>query len=69
MSTYGHVIEELEDQPNLSAEEAIRQAREQVGTRRVPLAAGQQRRGRPRDDAWGVGVPVRLGLRPDSSAG
>jgi len=41
MSTYGHVIEELEDQPNLSAEEAIRQAREQVGTRRVPLAAGQ----------------------------
>ena len=23
MSTYGHVIEELEDQPNLSAEEAI----------------------------------------------
>jgi hypothetical protein len=41
MSTYGHVIEELEDQPNLSAEEAIRQARDQVRTRLVPLAAGR----------------------------
>jgi hypothetical protein len=30
MSAYGHVIKELEDQPNLSAEEAIRQARERV---------------------------------------
>jgi hypothetical protein len=30
MSAYGHVIEELEDQPSLSAEEAIRQARERV---------------------------------------
>jgi hypothetical protein len=37
MSTYGHVIEELEDQPQLSAEDAIRQAR----TRLVPLASGQ----------------------------
>jgi hypothetical protein len=41
MSTYGHVIEELEDQPNLSAEEAIRQARGQVRTGLVPLAAGR----------------------------
>ena len=41
MSTYGHVIEELEDQPNLSAEDAIRQAREQVRTRLVSLASGQ----------------------------
>jgi hypothetical protein len=37
MSTYGHVIEELEDQPQLSTEDAIRQAR----TRLVPLASGQ----------------------------
>jgi hypothetical protein len=27
MSTYGHVIEELEDAPRLPAEEAIRRAR------------------------------------------
>ncbi len=44
MSTYGHVIEELEDVPNLPAEEAIRRAREQVGTRLVPLAATDRRR-------------------------
>jgi integrase len=37
MSTYGHVIDELEDQPRLSAEDAIRQAR----TRLVPLASGE----------------------------
>ena len=28
LRTYGHVIEELEDSPQLPAEEAIRQARE-----------------------------------------
>jgi hypothetical protein len=39
MSTYGHVIEEFQDAPNLSAEDAIRQARERVRTRLVPLAA------------------------------
>jgi hypothetical protein len=42
MSAYGHVIEELEDQPSLSAEEAIRQARERVVPVLVPLASGQQ---------------------------
>jgi integrase len=41
MSTYGHVIDELEDAPRLSAEDAIRQAREQLRTRLVPLASGQ----------------------------
>lgn len=30
LRTYGHVIEELEDSPQLPAEEAIRRAREQV---------------------------------------
>jgi integrase len=30
LSTYGHVIEELEDEPNIGAEDAIRQAREQL---------------------------------------
>lgn len=30
MRTYGHVIEELEDRPQLPAEEAIREAREQL---------------------------------------
>jgi integrase len=44
MSTYGHVIEELEDVPNLPAEKAIRQAREQVRTRLVPFAATGGRR-------------------------
>lgn len=28
MRTYGHVIEELEDRPQLPAEDAIREARE-----------------------------------------
>lgn len=32
MRTYGHVIEELEDRPQLPADEAIREAREQVST-------------------------------------
>ena len=30
MSTYGHVIEELEDAPRLPAEEAIRRARDEL---------------------------------------
>jgi integrase len=34
LRTYGHVIEELEDSPRLSAEEAIRQARETIRLRR-----------------------------------
>jgi integrase len=42
MGTYGHVIDELEDVPQLSAEDAIRQAREGhltgAGTRLVPAA-------------------------------
>jgi integrase len=44
MGTYGHVIEELEDVPNLPAEEVIRRAREQVRTRLVPLAATARKR-------------------------
>ena len=31
LRTYGHVIEELEDSPQLPAEEAIRRAREHIG--------------------------------------
>jgi len=42
MGTYGHVIDELEDAPQLPAEDAIRQARERVfggsRTRLVPAA-------------------------------
>jgi hypothetical protein len=34
LRTYGHVIEELEDSPQLSAEEAIRRARETLRLRR-----------------------------------
>jgi hypothetical protein len=41
MSTYGHVMEEVEDGANLSAEEAIGQARQHVRTRRVPLPPGR----------------------------
>jgi integrase len=36
LETYGHVIDELDDAPRLDAETAIRQAREQGGTRLVP---------------------------------
>lgn len=39
LRTYGHVIDELEDAPQLSAEDAIRRARERAGTRSVPLGA------------------------------
>lgn len=39
LGTYGHVIDEFEDAPQLQAEEAIRQAREQVGSRLVPAEA------------------------------
>ncbi len=35
MRTYGHVIDELEDAPNLPAEDAIRASREKVGVRFV----------------------------------
>jgi integrase len=35
MGTYAHVIEELEDAPRVSAEDAIRLAREQVNVRQV----------------------------------
>jgi len=38
MGTYGHVIDELEDAPNLPAEDAIRRAREEIRTRLVPFA-------------------------------
>ena len=38
MRTYGHVIDELEDAPRLSAEDAIRAARRKVGVRFVPPA-------------------------------
>lgn len=41
MSTYGHVIDELEDAPNLSAEDAIRQARDAVVTCLEPLASAR----------------------------
>ena len=36
LTRYGHVIEELEDQPRLAAEDAIRAAREVLRTRLVP---------------------------------
>ena len=40
LTRYGHVIDELEDQPRLDAEAAIRAARESCGTRLVPATAG-----------------------------
>ena len=44
VKTYGHVIAELEDRPSLSAEAAVKEAREAVsggvGTRLVPATAG-----------------------------
>lgn len=39
MRTYGHVIDELEDAPHLSAEEAIRRARDAARVRFVPRSA------------------------------
>ena len=42
MGTYGHVIDELEDAPQLPAEDAIRAARQEVGVRFVPLAEGRR---------------------------
>jgi len=39
LSTYGHVIDELEDAPRLEAEQAIRAAREEVGSLLVPAGA------------------------------
>jgi hypothetical protein len=45
LRTYGHVIEELEDSPQLPAEEAIRQARETMRLRRdlVRVSRGSPR--------------------------
>ncbi|MGI8440816.1 MAG: tyrosine-type recombinase/integrase [Thermoleophilaceae bacterium] len=39
LGRYGHVMETLEDEPRLEAETAIRRAREQSGTRLVPVTA------------------------------
>ena len=36
LSRYGHVIEEYDDRPQVTAEEAIRAAREGLRTRLVP---------------------------------
>jgi hypothetical protein len=50
LRTYGHVIEELEDSPQLPAEEAIRQARERVhGGEMYPFRTSDAatRNGRP----------------------
>ena len=51
LRTYGHVIEELEDSPQLPAEDAIRRAREDRATRQrrtrfVPRARPRRRRRR-----------------------
>jgi hypothetical protein len=37
MRVYGHVIEELEDRPQLPAEDAIREAREAVSAATEPV--------------------------------
>jgi integrase len=42
LSRYGHVMEEYEDHPNLTAEEAIRAAREKLRTRLVPAHTGTE---------------------------
>jgi integrase len=50
-SRYGHVIDELDDQPRLSAEAAIRAAREVRGTSDVPSQfPGVSTRDRPKNE-------------------
>jgi hypothetical protein len=55
LRTYGHVIEELEDRPQLPAEDAIGEAREAVfggaGTRLVPASEGSEPEVEPREAA------------------
>jgi site-specific recombinase XerD len=42
LKTYGHVIDELEDEPNLSAEEAIRRARSPQRSENVRSGGGDE---------------------------
>jgi hypothetical protein len=61
LRTYGYVIEELEDSPQLPAEEAIRQARERIASGEMDPFCTRERRNGERSEA---GLRV-LRLRPD----
>ena len=68
LSTYGHVIDELEDAPRVSAEDAIRAARESscvtgVSRRRSDEACRESRSGRIGAVSRFVGEPS-AGLEP-----
>ena len=65
MGTYGHVIDELEEAPNLPAEDAIRRAREEIRTRLVPFGgATADRPGSTKRPFAGLPSAPRAGFEP-----
>jgi len=69
LTTYGHVIDELEDQPRVTAEEAIRQARvpsQFPGSGSAPGSGGELNQGKPRSAADSLEVEL-AGLEPATS--
>ena len=58
LSRYGHVIDELDDQPRLPAEDAIRSARQAEGTSDVPSQFPGGSNGRPAGERETPPIPL-----------